>query len=424
MIDVVGPSRTRRTRRTRRVRPGIKRLLVLGLLLFGLSALWPETSEEQSDTAPHALIEPGALEAFPEVVPNYLLAEMAPWRAQIPLSKGEAKASPKRVESRAQTQRYPHRDPELSLKLQRLLEDYRVPEGAIVVLDTETGEIVGLAGVRNSRKDHSVAFEAKWPAASLFKTVTASALLKSGKTPSKSCYNVGYRRINQSDLRRSSGRTCADLTLAYGRSYNIHFGQWANRWLSPSKLEQEARNLGFGAESWVPGYQAGKLELPEDAVDFANTAAGFGDAPMSPYQAAMISSAIGSGGEVSVRNHMTGKLQETRRLFSSAVAGKLQEAMKATVVRGSARKAFRAHGKPALGAGGAAGKTGSLMADGHDLTWFSGFAPAESPRYAVAVMIANDPTWHVKAPYVGREALRSALFDHTPYRPTHLLAAR
>lgn len=433
MIDVVGPRRSGNRPRRRR---WVKRLMLLGVIYWVGTGLFGSdedsvTNEERALSEPNDAMAPRTLG-----LPNYLLAEMTPWKLEsvlkervvlsTPVTTKPEAANPAQapVARKLSAPKFPHRDPELSLKLQRLLEDYRVPEGAVVVLDTQSGEVVGLAGVRNSRKDLSVAFEAKWPAASLFKTVTASALLKAGKNPSKGCYDVGYRRINKRDLRKSSGRTCADLTLAYGRSYNIHFGQWAKRWLNTESLEAEARNLGFGAKSWVPGHRAGPIDLPEATVDFANTAAGFGDAPMSPYQAALISSAIGNGGKVKVRDHTSGALKESRRLFSTSVAGKLQTAMKATVARGSARKAFRAHGKPALGSGGAAGKTGSLMADGHDLTWFSGFAPANEPRYSVAVMIANDPTWHVKAPYVAREALRSALFDHTPYRPTHLIASR
>ena len=77
--------------------------------------------------------------------------------------------------SQPKASKYTYKDAGLSLKLQRLLDDYRVPDGAVIVLDTVTGEIAGLAGVRGGVQDHSAAFEAKWPAASLFKTVTASA---------------------------------------------------------------------------------------------------------------------------------------------------------------------------------------------------------------------------------------------------------
>ena len=39
MIDVVGNGRAPRGRR---LRPGVKRLVFIGVLLFGLSALWPD----------------------------------------------------------------------------------------------------------------------------------------------------------------------------------------------------------------------------------------------------------------------------------------------------------------------------------------------------------------------------------------------
>ena len=429
MIDVVGNSRKRRQRR---LSPRGKRLVLASGLAMLLWNVWTSDDVEQpSGVSNQAEPADSSLLTATELVPNYLLAGMDPWR-ESELATEEQSVRPEtppvevalaNLVSKPKASKYTYKDAGLSLKLQRLLDDYRVPDGAVIVLDTVTGEIAGLAGVRGGVQDHSAAFEAKWPAASLFKTVTASALLKAGKAPTRSCYDVGYRRMRQRDLRKSSGRTCADLTLAYGRSFNIHFGQWAKRWLSPATLEKEARHLGFGAKSWVPGHRAEQLNLPSETVAFANTAAGFGDAAMSPYQAALISAAIGNGGTTKVVDPKSGKLRETRRLFSSSVAGKLKSAMEATIVRGSARKAFRAHGKPALGKLGAGGKTGSLMAEGRDLTWFSGFAPLDEPRYAVAVMIANHPTWHVKAPYVAREALRAALVEnHTPYRPSHLLA--
>ncbi|MEC8633329.1 MAG: penicillin-binding transpeptidase domain-containing protein [Pseudomonadota bacterium] len=429
MIDVVG---NKSKRRRARLSSGGKRLVIMGTLLMFAWALWTSDDSESSATHPHdgEINQTGVLSSA-ELVPNYLLAQMTPLNPdsastreqEVPLEESGVEVALANLVSTPKASKYSYQDAGLSLKLQRLLDDYRVPDGAVIVLDTVTGEIAGLAGVRGGMQDHSAAFEAKWPAASLFKTVTASALLKAGKAPTRSCYDVGYRRMRQRDLRKSSGRTCADLTLAYGRSYNIHFGQWAKRWLSPATLEKEARHLGFGAKSWVPGHRAEQLNLPSETVAFANTAAGFGDAAMSPYQAALISAAIGNGGTTKVVDPKSGKLRETRRLFSGSVAGKLKSAMEATIVRGSARKAFRAHGKPALGKLGAGGKTGSLMAEGRDLTWFSGFAPLDEPRYAVAVMIANHPTWHVKAPYVAREALRAALVEnHTPYRPSHLLA--
>jgi len=55
-----------------------------------------------------------------------------------------------------------------------------------------------------------------------------------------------------------------------------------------------------------------------------------------------------------------------------------------------------------------AGKTGSLFGRKpfRDYTWFVGFAPADAPEVAVAVLVENGYHWRIKAPYVGREAMR------------------
>jgi peptidoglycan glycosyltransferase len=91
------------------------------------------------------------------------------------------------------------------------------------------------------------------------------------------------------------------------------------------------------------------------------------------------------------------------------------------VKKGSARRAFLERRRPAMGRLGAGGKTGSLFIRskaGQDLSWFVGFAPADKPEIAVAAYVINGPKWRIRAPYVGREALRAALLKTSPYRPT------
>ena len=99
----------------------------------------------------------------------------------------------------------------------------------------------------------------------------------------------------------------------------------------------------------------------------------------------------------------------------------MKKAMLATVKKGSARRAFLERRRPAMGSLGAGGKTGSLFIKskaGQDLTWFVGFAPADKPEIAVAAYVINGPKWRIRAPYMGREAMRSALLKTSPYRPT------
>jgi peptidoglycan glycosyltransferase len=53
-----------------------------------------------------------------------------------------------------------------------------------------------------------------------------------------------------------------------------------------------------------------------------------------------------------------------------------------------------------------AGKTGTLSAEtdrGYvGYSWFVGYAPADRPTIAFAVVLGNNPVWRIKATYVGR----------------------
>jgi cell division protein FtsI/penicillin-binding protein 2 len=85
--------------------------------------------------------------------------------------------------------------------------------------------------------------------------------------------------------------------------------------------------------------------------------------------------------------------------------------MRTTVTEGTGRRAFRAprSHKSSMQGLTVAGKTGSLSeADPfRDYSWFVGFAPADNPRVAFAVVVVNDRSWRVKAPYVARAAVEA-----------------
>ena len=72
-----------------------------------------------------------------------------------------------------------------------------------------------------------------------------------------------------------------------------------------------------------------------------------------------------------------------------------------------------------------AGKTGTLSAETDHgyvgYSWFIGYAPADKPAIAFAVVLGNNPNWRIKATYVGRHIVSEYLAEHTAPR---LLAAR
>lgn len=56
-----------------------------------------------------------------------------------------------------------------------------------------------------------------------------------------------------------------------------------------------------------------------------------------------------------------------------------------------------------------AGKTGSLTgkrAPGLNYNWFVGYAPADRPEIAFAVLLANSPKWQIKAHYAARRLVQ------------------
>jgi cell division protein FtsI/penicillin-binding protein 2 len=52
-----------------------------------------------------------------------------------------------------------------------------------------------------------------------------------------------------------------------------------------------------------------------------------------------------------------------------------------------------------------------------------GFAPADHPKIAFAVLLGNHATWHIKASYVGRRLVEEYLAGQSTEPQLHLLTA-
>ena len=323
-------------------------------------------------------------------------------------------------------------DPFLEQRMQWLLADYEVPVGAVAVIEPATGKLLAAAGYRaGGVEDRGLVLAPDHTAASIFKIVSATALLEAGvKVDDTVCYNGGKRRVYERQLEDDSGRDgrCADFTTALGRSLNIPFAKWADRHLDSGRLRGAAERYGFrvGAAGNDLGC-FGRVDIPAERLAFARTAAGFGEVRLSAWHGAVIAALVANRGVWP--KLLDGVETKQGRLISAALEEQLAMMMIHTVDEGTARRAFRERGRFALGKINVAGKTGSLTegegADWRDVTWFVGFAPVEAPTVAVAALVVNQAAWRIRASYVGREALRTALLRTNPYRPTedHVAAA-
>jgi cell division protein FtsI/penicillin-binding protein 2 len=310
-------------------------------------------------------------------------------------------------------------DPALQARLERALDTYRVPWGATVLVEPATGRILAMA--EHSRAEpgrRGLATAALAPAASIFKLVTAAALLEAGVEPDEEvCYHGGRRRLAprllDDDPRRD--RRCLSLSSAFGHSTNVVFAKLANRGLDPERLRAAAERFLFNVRIPFAGaVEVSRAEIPDDDFGLAETAAGFGPVRLSPLHAALLAAIVANDGVLvppAIVESVDGAAPppaEPRRIVDGAVAAELKGMMRATVSEGTARRVFR-RTKAALRGVEVAGKTGSLAdADPYrDYSWFVGYAPAERPEIAVATVIVNERLWHARAPTVAREALEA-----------------
>ncbi len=326
----------------------------------------------------------------------------------------------------------------IDTRLQRaaigVMKQHKLPEATIVMMDPDTGAI--LAYVSRIGNDHArdLAVEAMAPSASVFKIVTAAALVeKEGATPqTRECFaRSAEQRVLAIDLVNDPLRDkwCMTLATAMGKSENAVFARMAHDHLDKASLENAAHALGYGAPiAFDVPVQPSKLEVPDDALAFARTAAGFWNTTLSPLHAAEISAIVARDGEA-IRPHIvarvtgdTGQVEyeasrdaETHRAISPAAAEALTTMMEHTVTEGTSYRAFHdAHRTPFVPVS-VAGKTGTLNGEGEHggeprlYSWFTGFAPSHAKpgerRVAIAVLVVNKPKWKVKANVVAREML-------------------
>ncbi len=320
-------------------------------------------------------------------------------------------------------------DPGLQQRVEKILADAAVPYGALVALDPQTGKVLAYASHSTANPEAGdLARDATPPAASVFKVITASALIDAGiAADERVCYAGGFSRLLASDLvddvRRD--RACATLSQALGGSINSVFAKLADKHLDAATLRRYARAFGFGqtlAFDLAMGPSA--VEIPDQRLEFARAAAGFWHTHMSPLHAALIAATIANAGVmpkpaiVERALDANGKLVQSFRaenlgtVVTKATAQSVGAMMLRTVSSGTAHGAFfDERGRAFLPDIAVAGKTGSLSAESpyRAYSWWVGFAPADKPTIALAALIVNTPKWRIKSSFLAREALREYL---------------
>jgi len=322
-------------------------------------------------------------------------------------------------------------------------EKYRKAKaGAAVAVDIKTGEVIAMAsaptydptvflGGVSSKQWRSLtstsseypltnrAIMAQYPPASTFKAFTGLAGLENKMTRQWAQYDCEGKWIGMGAQWKKycwnrSGHGTESFMEGISDScdtvfYEIGYEFYKDR---GEKLQKFSRSFGYGSLTGIdlPGEADGRIPdaawkkkynedypeyqqwLPGDTV---NMAIGQGDVLATPLQVASTYAGIANGGKVMrphVLKQVLGSDGEPVRSYEPAVAFKpkvskanlsiMRSALEQVVDEGTAQGAFRGFDE------NVAGKTGTAQVAGKDdYAWFVGYAPADKPRYAVAVVV-------------------------------------
>jgi cell division protein FtsI/penicillin-binding protein 2 len=306
-------------------------------------------------------------------------------------------------------------DPTLQDQLTKILRDYQTPYAAAVAIEPATGRVLAMAEHSEANPElRGLPVAPIFPAASVFKVVTASALLGEGISPDETeCFHGGKRRISAQLLEDSSRDSrCVTLSEALGMSANVVFAKLTARALTAEKLQAMAKTYRFNRQIDFPIPVGISLAgIPDDAMGLPNAGAGFGDVYLSPLHGALMAAVPANKGnwrDAVLFEQDAPTAPPEDQVIPEPDAHSLALMMEQTVTIGTAHRIFR---ERAFRVPGAVGKTGCL-ADRkpfRDYSWFIGYAPKDDPKVAVAAVIVNDYLWRIRATWLGREAMRLAL---------------
>ncbi|PJI91051.1 peptidoglycan D,D-transpeptidase FtsI family protein [Luteimicrobium subarcticum] len=243
-----------------------------------------------------------------------------------------------------------------------------------------------------------------YPPGSTFKLVTSAAALENGDyspdTQIDAPNELPYPNSSKA-LQNYGGEVCSptgkmSLEAALEMSCNTAFAQLGLD-LGDDALVSQAKKFGFDTDLSVPMTVTQSHVPPtDDKAQTMRTAIGQGDVTATPMQIAMISATIANGGremqpylvqtvrDPDLKVVSEAEPQELRESVSTSTARQLTDMMIGVVQSGT--------GTPAQIPGvEVAGKTGTAenAAGQAPHAWFTGFAPADDPKVAVAVIVEH-----------------------------------
>jgi cell division protein FtsI/penicillin-binding protein 2 len=304
----------------------------------------------------------------------------------------------------------------------------------IVAMEPATGKILSMVSFNKINPSNNPCLDNRFPAASIFKIVTASAAIeKYGFSPDHVfSYNGMKHTLYKSQIKERKTRYTNRVTFkdAFAQSVNPVFGKIGALYLGKETLIKYAKAFGFNRDiDFEIIVDPSCVALSDAPYQWAEIACGFNNkTKMSPIHGAMMASAIINQGQLLEPSIVDRIVNEKGRIIYSGqsipmsrvmtpnASQTLNRLMATTIKSGTGRKAFRRHRRDKiLSRLNIGGKTGSIDNRTHDARydWFVGFAKEKKgeKKIALSVLVAHEKYIGLRASYYARIAIKKYFKD-------------
>jgi peptidoglycan glycosyltransferase len=294
------------------------------------------------------------------------------------------------------------------------------PMIGFVAMDPATGQILSLIDSKKVDGVKSICLSSQFPAASIFKIVSAAAAIDGRhiSADTKFTYNGRRHTLYKNQLTHRTNRytNTVSLKTSFARSVNPVFGQLGIYRLKRELLEEYATRFGFNQPiDFELPLQPSRISVGDDPYHWAELSCGFNrETLISPVHGAMIAASIVNDGQLvepTIVQRITdnekkavyvGPLSVMRQVISRKASQEMKALMAATISCGTCRRTFRGYRRdPVLSKLLIGGKTGSINNKTDELhyDWFVGFCAEKkgTRKLALAVLVVHDKVRRAKA---------------------------
>jgi cell division protein FtsI/penicillin-binding protein 2 len=312
-------------------------------------------------------------------------------------------------------------DPSLQNYLSQKLDRKNSSHIGIVVMDPDDGRILSLVGFDKADPSNNPCLDSSFPAASIFKIVTAAAALEKGnlRLDSKLQYNGRKYTLYKSQLKEKRNKYTNTITLkeAFAKSVNPVFGKLGTLYLGKTQLESYASAFGFNRQINLEVFLApSQTVITDEPYQWAEIACGFNrQTTMSPVHGALISATIFNRGKL-IEPTIVERISDEKgvnlyqsqpavvtQAYAPHTSAAMRELMKTTIRSGTVRGTFRKYRRDKIISRlEIGGKTGTINNKTDDIKyeWFVGYAQDKEgdSKIILSVLVAHQKYIGIRAP--------------------------